>query len=305
MYMKEENTMMDFQQFTGAVKAGLQEFFPYASIRVMPAEKNNGLLLTGITIMEPGCWVMPTVYLDGAYCSYRKGVALAELVAELADLYRENRLKEEPEIPNILDFEAVKDLICCRLINRERNISRLGKMPHRDFLDLAIIYYIPVKIGGREGGQASITVLNEHSAHWTVDGDTLHALAVANTERLFPAVLQSIDDIIREGCPVAVPFPELGMYVIRNEGSSGGAAAMLNSGILRQFAEKLGDYYIFPSSIHEVILHPVKMRGLFLGKEEVCTMVREINNSQVAPEEVLSDNVYYYHAATGKIEILS
>lgn len=305
MYMKEENTMMDFQQFTGAVKTGLQEFFPYASIRVMPAEKNNGLLLTGITIMEPGCRVMPTIYLDGAYCSYRKGVALAELVAELADLHRENRLKEEPEIPNILDFEAVKDLICCRLINRERNISRLEKMPHRDFLDLAVIYYIPVKIGGREGGQASITVLNEHSAHWTVDGDTLHARAVANTERLFPAVLQSIDDIIREGCLVAVPFPESGLYVMRNAGSSGGAAAMLNSGVLRQFADRFSDYYIFPSSIHEVILHPVNTWGLFVGKEEACGIVREVNSSQVAPEEVLSDNVYYYHAATGKIEILS
>lgn len=305
MHMTGENTNMDFQQFIGAVKTGLQEFFPYASIRVAPTEKNNGLLLTGITIMEPGCRVMPTIYLNEAYCSYRKGVALAELVVELADLYRENKLKEEPEIPNILDFEAVKDLICCKLINRERNISRLEKMPHRDFLDLAIIYYIPVKIGGREGVQASITVLNEHSAHWTVDGDTLHTRAVANTERLFPTVLQSIDDIIREGCPVAVPFPESGLYVMRNAGSSGGAAAMLNSGVLRQFADRFSDYYIFPSSIHEVILHPVNMWGLFVAKDEACSIVREVNSSQVAPEEVLSDNVYLYRAATGKIKIIS
>ena len=305
MYMKEENIMLNFQQFIGAVKAGLQEFFPYASIRVMPTEKNNGLLLTGVTIIEPGCRVMPTIYLDEIYCSYRKGIALAELVTELADLYRENRLKEEPEIPNILDCEAVKDLICCRLINRERNISRLEKMPHRDFLDLAIIYYIPVKISGRDGGQASITVLNEHSAHWTVDGDTLHACAVANTERLFPTVLQSIDEIIRKQWPVDVQFPESGLYVMRNAGSSGGAAAMLNSGVLRQFADRFSDYYIFPSSIHEVILHPINTWGVFVGKEEACGIVTEVNSSQVAPEEVLSDNVYYYHASTGKIEILS
>lgn len=305
MYMKEENTKMDFQQFTGAVKAGLQEFFPDASIQVMPTEKNNGLLLTGITIKEPGRRVMPTIYLNEAYLSYRKGISLAELVVELADLYRGNRLEEEPEIPNILDFDAVKDSICCRLINKERNSSRLGKMPHRDFLDLAVIYYIPIKLGSRDGGQASITILDEHTTHWTVDGDTLYGLAMANTERLFPTVLQSIDDIIREGCPVAVPFPESGLYVMRNAGSSGGAAAMLNSGVLRQFADKFSDYYIFPSSIHEVILHPVNTWGVFVGKEEACGIVREVNSSQVAPEEVLSDNVYYYHARTGKIEILS
>ena len=34
-------------------------------------------------------------------------------------------------------------------------------------------------------------------------------------------------------------------------------------------------------------------------------MVREINREQVPPDEVLSDNVYLYHADTGEIEILS
>ena len=95
------------------------------------------------------------------------------------------------------------------------------------------------------------------------------------------------------------------MHILRNNGSSGGAAALLNAEILREFAGRHGDFYIFPSSIHEVILHPVAMPGMVLEKEDVSSMVRDVNQAQVAPDEVLSDNAYYYHADTGEIEILS
>ena len=51
---------------------------------------------------------------------------------------------------------------------------------------------------------------------------------------------------------------------------------------------------IFPSSIHETIL--AKAEGFF-DWEAAEAIVREINRKEVAPEDVLSDTVYYYNEA--------
>ena len=311
MYMAEENTVLDFQQFIDEVKAGVQEFYPDADIRVTPTEKNNGLVLTGLTIMEPGKRVTPTIYLNGPYQSYREGATLAELTAEVADAYRKNSLEEDPEIPDMTDFEAVKDLICFRLINREQNRERLEKMPHRDFLDLAIIYFVPVTVGVGTGG--SITINDYMFRLWQTDEETVYRYALENTKRLYPAALQSMEDVIREMMGDDAPaglfsekngVPAIPLYVLRcYRGDMSSAAAMLYGDMLREFGQEHGNFYILPSSIYEVLLMPAGPGPA--DASFVCPVVRDVNQAQVAPDEVLSDNAYYYHADTGEIEILS
>ena len=57
-------------------------------------------------------------------------------------------------------------------------------------------------------------------------------------------------------------------------------------------AEKLGgDFFILPSSIHEILL--VKDNGQF-DRAALEQMVREVNATQVAPEDKLTDSVYHY-----------
>ena len=52
------------------------------------------------------------------------------------------------------------------------------------------------------------------------------------------------------------------------------------------------DLYIFPSSVHEVLVVPIFTDQ----KEELKSIVRDINRTEVSKEERLSDNVYrYYH----------
>ena len=67
---------------------------------------------------------------------------------------------------------------------------------------------------------------------------------------------------------------------------------MVYDSVLSDVGEKLGeDYYILPSSIHECIVIPKKEE---IDPEELKIMVREINATQVQPEEVLSDEIYQY-----------
>ena len=58
------------------------------------------------------------------------------------------------------------------------------------------------------------------------------------------------------------------------------------------------DYYILPSSIHETII----LKGYDSGLK---AMVREVNATQVSPEDFLSDNVFKYNAMTREFEVMN
>ena len=68
-----------------------------------------------------------------------------------------------------------------------------------------------------------------------------------------------------------------------------------------QAAERLGgDFFVLPSSIHEVLL--VKDDGN-ASLPELKNMVEEVNATQVAPEEKLTDSVYHYDSKEHVFEL--
>lgn len=301
---------MDFGGFVEAMKERLREKYPGCEVKTAPVSKNNGLCLTGITILPPERTVAPNIYMDEPYTEYLAGRPLEDIFSGVVRLYEENAMEEDPALPDLTDFGAVKDLICFRIINRERNRERLAGMPHRDFLDLAIVYFIPVAVSDSCGG--SITVTGQIFSQWQTDEETVYRYAAANTKRIYPTSLQHLEDVIREVMGDAAPeglFMETGhtlclpLYVLRcHKGGTGSAAALLYPDILREFAGKHGDFYILPSSIYEVLLLPAEPEPA--DPAYLCGMVRAVNEEQVSPDEVLSDNAYLYHADTGEIDVL-
>ena len=63
---------------------------------------------------------------------------------------------------------------------------------------------------------------------------------------------------------------------------------------------KCKNYYVFPSSTHEVIF---RIDYGVDTPEELRQMVREINQIAVLEKDFLSDNVYYYHSDTGEVTL--
>ena len=85
------------------------------------------------------------------------------------------------------------------------------------------------------------------------------------------------------------------MYVLTNQSKLDGAGALARDGVL----DKIGDlmdsnFYVLPSSIHEVLIVPDNGN---MQTKEMENMVREVNASQVLPEDLLSDKVQYYDRA--------
>lgn len=237
--------------------------------------KNNGTRRTGILFKQEDSNLAPTIYLEEFYQKYLKGQQVPDLADSICSIYQEIRVKKTCDCQNLFDFNHVKEHIVYKLIRRDANEELLKQIPYEPFLDLAVVYYI--QIDNTRFGSAAIQIRNEHLRYWRVEKEEISCLAEKNTPRIYPVQIRQI-----------VRF----MYVATNEQCSLGAAVMRYP----DFREKVrgmirGDFYILPSSIHEVILVP---ESFGLEPERMQEMVKEINQTGVALEEVLSDSVYYF-----------
>ena len=179
--------------------------------------------------------------------------------------------------------------------------------------DLAVLFYILVSNDGE--GTATITVRNNMFELWGVSEDDLFKIALINTQRLFRGSVMSMASVMmellsdrldeentKEFYDMVVSDKDMvPMYVCTNTQKINGAGVLLYKDLLKEFAERTGsDFYILPSSVHETLLVPVSKD---MDVEYLRNMVREVNATQVAPEEVLSDNVYVYHRADDRIAL--
>lgn len=237
--------------------------------------KNNGTRRTGILFKQEDSNLAPTIYLEEFYQKYLKGQQVPDLADSICSIYQEIRVKKTCDCQNLFDFNHVKEHIVYKLIRRDANEELLKQIPYEPFLDLAVVYYI--QIDNTRFGSAAIQIRNEHLRYWRVKKEEIRRLAEKNTPRIYPVQIRQI-----------VRF----MYVATNEQCSLGAAVMRYPDFRKKVRGMIrGDFYILPSSIHEVILVP---ESFGLEPERMQEMVKEINQTGVAPEEVLSDSVYYF-----------
>ena len=115
--------------------------------------------------------------------------------------------------------------------------------------------------------------------------------AVGNTERL--AVIGSMFEVLDGGgVPVDQWEPDgEPMKVLTITGAVNGAGVLFCDAVLQKIRQKIGDFYVLPSSVHEVIVVPV---AYGIDRDELTEMVRAVNRDEVAPEDRLSDQVYLY-----------
>ena len=118
-------------------------------------------------------------------------------------------------------------------------------------------------------------------------------MAMRSAVRLLPAEFCSLPDMIRRITGIEVEAirgmqRECQMYVLTNARKLHGANIMLYKEYLEIAAKKMnGDFYILPSSIHELLAVPVSTAEI----EELRQMVKEVNDNEVAPEEILGYEV--------------
>lgn len=287
---------MNYQQFIEEVERRVKEKIKgneTITVYIHTAVKNNGKERKGITVSEKGIHISPTIYLEEYFQQFQEGRPIEKIVEKILQLYEEVKCSHPCEESLLQNYEELKGKFACKLIHRGKNEKLLNDIPYVPWMDLAIVVFVLLEVSPY--GTATVLVRKEHLEIWGLTEAQLFDEAKKNTPILLPYQFCPMRKLLREICPYAVDEgeeEEESLYVLSNKLRSFGAASMLYEGILEKVGQKLGEnYYILPSSIHEVIVVPESKSPV---KQDLEEMVREINETQVEEEEVLSDRVYYF-----------
>lgn len=298
---------MEISTFKVKVQKAVREVLGQEYIvELREVQKNNGVVLQGLMIHKEQDNVTPTIYLNSFWEAYEGGVTFADIIKKIISIYREDGVGRKIDVSFFRDFEKVKDKLCFRLVNREKNREQLEKMPYIPILDLAVCFYYAFDEAGVENGM--IPIYKSHLDSWKVSDRELLEIAVKNTPRLFPSEVipmeKMLGDALRE-LPDEVRrefLEKVSMMILTNSRKTYGACSILYPGVLEQLAERIGgDYYLIPSSIHEFLLIPQEREQ---DKDGLKKMIAEVNRTELSPEEILSDHLYLYCRQEKEVKIV-
>lgn len=295
---------MNIQEFTQEACTEIAKILG-REVQYKEVEKLNGAKHYGLIILEPGCNVAPTLYLEPFFDMYLYTKNWTDTVGRIIRAYQADSFPKRLDMGWFKDFEKVRELVCHKLVNFKANKALLEDIPYIRYLDFAIIYCVYYK--DDEIGSGSILIHNSHLEAWGCTTQDLARLAEENTPRLYPLAVSTMENVLQECMadteelpPIEeIPIP---MHIMTNTEKANGAITILYQNALKNFAERIhSDVVILPSSVHEVILLPLREDDDF---REFRNMVCEVNRSGLAREDFLSDNVYLYRRDTCSIEIV-
>lgn len=162
-----------------------------------------------------------------------------------------------------------------RLVVRGRENRKAGILPIERF---GLNFYVAGAMAGATAFKGSYTAEDLK-------------IAIANTEQ--SAVIGSMFSVLNGGGVSVDEWEPDGspMTVLTTREQINGAAVIFCDEVLRKIRKKIGDFYILPSSVHEVLVVPVS-EGI--DREELEEMVKSVNRDEVAPEDRLADRVFLF-----------
>ena len=267
-------------------------------VEIVTNSKLNAAEKTGLTIrrtQEPQ-QVVPVIYLEECYEQYLKNQNFMECVEMICIVYENQKGNEETimtalnNMENVQNWEKIKAQIFPMLVSERENENLKEQYVYKSYLDFLVLYII--RISEMEIGNIKIT--NQMLDAWGISAEELDNQAMDNMKTdgyqvkgmrhmLQESCLEMMDDI-GEG-------EDEGLYVLTNQIKYFGAAGIFFCAELFQKVIGTNNFYILPSSVHELIL--VKDDG-GCDMQGLSAMVRCVNEEQVDIDERLSDHAYYY-----------
>ena len=231
----------------------------------------------GVAQAMPECEiVVPCIYLE--YFFDRK-MTIEETIKEIVGIF--------------ISRKAVEEDSFLEVINTSRNKEYLEEIPHRDFLDLSIVCRLKVSTG--KDGMSSTVLSKGLIKHLGMTEEEVFSYAYENTKKIMPCLICDMAEILGFAIPMGIP-------IVTNKQKIFGAASVVFEDVLVSISQRVdGNYYLLPSSRHEMIVVP-DPEGTS-KPSELRQMVYEVNREEVAEEDFLSDNIYYYDKEKGKLAI--
>ena len=302
---------MDYRTFIEMMKEQVQKHLGKDyEVQITTNPKLNGTEKTGLSIsrtQEPQ-QVVPVVYLEECFERYLQEGKFTKYVEEICVVYKHQEENEEKimaeleSIENMNSWEKVQNKVYPMIVSAKENEDLKEKYFYQEYLDLLILYVIRVT----KVGIGSIKITKQLIKSWKVSEYEIHRQAVENlktdgywVKSLYSVVKENLLGIIEddeedeEEIEGAEP-----MYVLTNQIKYFGAAGIFLCAELFQEIVGKRNFYILPSSIHELIL-VVDYEEYEM--EALSAMVRKVNEEQLTVDEILSDHAYYFDWKTKQI----
>lgn len=292
---------MKFETFAGLLETQVRKTVQEGTeVSLHRIRKINGCR-TALVIRNQGDAVARNLYLEPFFRQYEEGAEIEAIADRLLESQQTDLLPEcMQHLPDLMEWENVKDRIVIRMINAEKNQELLKELPYQMFQDLAIIFACVLKNTNEE--TVSFLVQHGHLRYWPCEFQELLQQAKHNTRAIFPPEITEIGSVIDPfGSKERKEIEELDrdiFYVMSNSSMQYGFTGILYTDLMERFAGRFGNFYILPSSLHEALLVPDTGEM----KEQFLQIVKTVNAEHVAPEDFLADSVYYYHADRKEIE---
>ena len=281
---------MNYEGFKRAVMDQILDHLPDGregwTVKMEQVRKVNRLL-DGMVLTPPKEWearrgIGLTFYMEDYYSLFRNGMTLEQILEEIATMTADCA---PPDTLTDAFFhpESMKHQIVMELIHRERNQTLLEDLPHRDFLDLAVIYRILMK--DEERGYFCTTICYEMMKLLEMTEEDLYQAAC----RYMPSEL-----------PFGVRNFDGKFLILSNRAQMFGASALLFPEVLDMACEELGgDVYIVPASRDKICLERTNPQRL----RELQKMLWDFYHMGNDPEDMLSDQIYFYRMHSGQVQI--
>lgn len=315
-------TKLSKEVFVHAIVELLQEEgFDIKKTRISKANHDSYDCLT-LSGIKDGV-VRPAFNVDVLYNDYLNDkISLGDAVNMVKKVFKDNPInKSDAYVQKLKDFTYVKDNLIIEVYNASRNTEMLTNCVNKKYEDLAIVPKI--YLGQHDDGQLVCAIPTSMLDDYCISNDELVELAVQNSQKIRPAKIMDFKDVVVSayadhlimsgqaiGCIDKKQLIEELKHdddfkrcllptktfecIVSNDFANYGAAVVFYPGVLEKLYKDIGeDFYLIPSSVHEMIIIPCSRAEC----NSLNEMVYQVNRDKqvMKDEDVLTDSLYVYN----------
>lgn len=283
--------MLDYEMFKKILVEGIKEYLPSVysdfSVCVEAVPKINGMREAMIVFFEAGDCRMtgPNIYLDDLYDNFAEYGDIRRIQRETAEHIMAFTGTQYVGDSSGFSLDGNMNHIIPMLVNTEMNKELLETVPHREFLDLSVIYRLAVPDAAGTG-YATTLITEDMREELGLTVEELDILADENSRRDFRTQVFRMTS-------------ELSMMT--TDGKLFGAVNLLRTDEIKKLAGVMdSNLYVLPSSIHDLMV----LRDSGMNSEgSMFSILKDGNENCNSRDENLSYNIYYYDRNENLLEM--
>ena len=206
----------------------------------------------------------------------------------------------------VKNYDEIRDSLRVRLMDMKSNADKLQDLIYEPMgCGYALVAYMELPESIATEGIANIPksfAQIEGASKRLIMHDAMVGSMTAEQPKLCPIhdmLFGSAENLFPEDGPVEI---DAGMpLVLTSDSGRLGASVLYYPGVAKHLGDIVGgDYFVLPSSIHEVLILPDRGHA---DPKELAMMVQQINEAEVSPEERLGNKVLHFRSDLQKLQV--